>query len=122
MKTAQDPRHRERIKIVQELFAWEFSTKEPSSNPKTQNIIKNLERIDQTIKEAAPAWPIAKINRVDLSILRQAVYELVVEGKTPPKVIVDEAIEIAKEYGSESSPSFINGALGKVITSCQQTP
>ena len=58
----------------------------------------------------------AKINGIDLAILRQAVYELMIEKEIPPKVVVDEAVEIAKEYGSESSPGFINGALGKLIT------
>ena len=50
-----------------------------------------------------------------MAILRLAVYELLIEKKEPPKVIVDEAIELAKEYGGDSSPAFINGALGKVI-------
>ena len=67
------------------------------------------------ITKAAPEYPIAKINRVDLAILRLAVYELLVEKREPPKVIIDEAVELAKEYGGETSPAFVNGALGKLI-------
>ena len=56
-----------------------------------------------------------KINKIDLAILRLAVYELLVEKTQPPHVIIDEAIELAKEYGNESSSSFVNGALGNII-------
>ena len=67
------------------------------------------------IRKAAPEFPIEKINKVDLAILRLAVYELFFEKSAPPKVVVDEAIELAKEYGSETSGGFVNGALGKLI-------
>lgn len=73
------------------------------------------EEIDNKIKIAAPEFPIDKINKVDLAILRLAIYELLIDKSQPPKVIIDEAIELAKEYGGESSPGFINGALGKAI-------
>lgn len=119
MKTAKDPRHLERIKVMQELFAWDFNQKANLQFPKSQKIIKNLKKIDKLIKQAAPTWPIDKINKIDLGLLRQAVFELIMEKATPPKVVVDEAVEIAKEYGSESSPAFINGALGKLIADNQ---
>ncbi|MBI1982106.1 MAG: transcription antitermination factor NusB, partial [Candidatus Levybacteria bacterium] len=67
-------------------------------------------------RNAAPEFPIGKINKVDLAVLRLAVFELLVERKEPQKVIIDEAIELAKEYGGETSPSFINGALGNILT------
>ena len=67
------------------------------------------------IAKAAPAWPIEKINKIDLSILRLAAYELTLDNQAPPKVVVDEAIELAKKFGSESSPGFVNGVLGKLI-------
>jgi N utilization substance protein B len=76
-------------------------------------ILKKKVKIDNLITEAAPAWPIDKLNKIDLAILRLAVYELEYE-KTPPKVVIDEAVELAKEYGSESSSSFINGVLGTI--------
>ena len=70
--------------------------------------------IEKKIAVAAPEFSIDKINKTDLAILRLAVYELLVEKKQPPKVIIDEAIELAKEYGGDSSPAFINGALGNI--------
>lgn len=116
MKTSKDPRHRERIRIMQEIFAWDFSSENPLLSKLSLKIKKHLPKIDKFIKEAAPQWPIQKINKIDLAILRLAVYELLIEIKAPPKVVVDEAVEIAKDYGSESSASFINGVLGKLIT------
>lgn len=116
MKTATDPRHLDRINVMQEIFAWEFSSKNSPVNKKSQKIIEKVKKIDEYIKEAAPMWPLEKINKMDLAILRQAIFELLIEKSTPPKVIVDEAVEIAKKYGSESSPSFVNGALGKLIS------
>ena len=67
-------------------------------------------------KRQAPEYPVDKINRIDLAILRLASYELMVEQKEPKNVIIDEAVELAKEYGNESSPGFVNGVLGKIIT------
>ncbi len=65
------------------------------------------------ISTAAPQWSIDKLNKIDLAILWLAIYEL--ENKdTPPKVVIDEAVELAKEFGSESSSSFINGVLGTI--------
>lgn len=113
MKTALDPRHRKRQKLVEDLFKTQFH-KQPISLP-SKDVMQNVKFIDKQIEYAAPEFPIDKINRVDLAILRLAVYELLVAKKEPPKVIIDEAIELAKEYGGETSPAFINGALGKVI-------
>lgn len=128
MKTKNDPRHLGRVHLMQAIFAWEFkkerlevigdseaASADSSSEPKLVDVLKNMEKIDAAIKEAAPAWPIEKINKLDLAILRLASYELLVDTKTPIKVVVDEAVELGKEYGSESSASFINGALGKLI-------
>lgn len=119
MKTALDPRHKKRQKIVEDLFKVDFH-KQPIGADSSIVVI-NLELIDERIKKAAPEFPVDKINKVDLAILRLAVYELLVSKKEPPKVVVDEAIELAKEYGGESSPAFINGALGKVINNDEIT-
>lgn len=116
MKTSRDPRHLERTKIMQELFAHAFNSANRLEHPTAAKIAQNRDGIDRLITESAPTWPIEKINKIDLAILRQAVYELVISKTAPPKVVVDEAVEIAKEYGSDASPSFINGALGKLIT------
>lgn len=114
MKNPRDPRHLRRKSLVEELFKVDFYT-QPAS-PDCQVILSHLDFIDSNIKKAAPEYPIAKINRIDLAILRLATYELLVEHTEPDKVVIDEAIELAKEYGGETSPSFINGALGKVLT------
>lgn len=119
MKTHRDPRHILRIKTMQALFSFDFSEQFPEdavSKKKVKQILKNRKKIDSLITKSAPAWPLEKINKIDLAILRQAVYELLKVKDVPPKVVVDEAVEIAKEYGSESSSSFVNGVLGKVIS------
>lgn len=113
MKTPLDPRHKRRQKTVEDLFKVAFHQQKVGEE--TLEIVKNLDIIDKKIHEAAPEFPIDKINKVDLAILRLAVYELLVEKKEPPKVIIDEAIELGKEYGGETSPGFINGALGKIL-------
>ncbi len=115
MKTSRDPRHQDRIKAMQEIYAWSFNNLIELENLKAKETIQNLEKIDKLISDSAPAFPLETINKVDLAILRLAAYELVIEQKTPVKVIVDEAVELGKEFGSESSASFINGALGKLI-------
>jgi N utilization substance protein B len=94
------------------LFAETFA-KQPRTPELAVKILKQKKKIDKLIESAAPAWPIHHLNKIDLAILRLAVYELE-NGNTPPKVIIDEAVELAKEYGAESSPSFINGVLGTI--------
>lgn len=113
MKTAKDPRHLKRRDVVKELFASSFSEKQKLSDY-AKEIIKNEKNLDAQIEKAATDWPINKVNKIDLAILRLAVYELETK-KVPPKVIIDEAVELAKEFGSESSGPFVNGVLGTVI-------
>ncbi len=112
MKTATDPRHQTRIKRVQSLFSYTFQNTSP--DPTIADIIHKLPILDEKIKESAPEWPLAKMNRLDLAVLRQAVYELHYSD-TPAKVVVDEAVEIAKKYGSENSSSLVNGVLGTIM-------
>ena len=112
MKTALDPRHKKRQKIVESLFKIDFH-KQPINND-TKAILKHKDFIDKQIESAAPEFSTDKINKVDLAILRLAVYELLVEKTQPTKVIIDEAVELAKEYGGDSSPAFVNGALGNI--------
>lgn len=112
MKTATDPRHLRRREAVKALFADTFTT-QPNPPELVVKILTQKEKIDKLISDAAPQWPLEKLNKIDLAILRLAVYELENED-TPPKVVIDEAVELAKEYGSESSSSFINGVLGTI--------
>lgn len=119
MKTADDPRHKKRQHIVQELFKIEFHEQEV--NEDAQKILDNQKTIDERIQEAAPEFPLDKINRIDLAILRLAVFELLIEKKEPPNVIIDEAIELAKEFSGDTSPAFVNGALGNIIKHAKET-
>ena len=112
-----DPRHELRIKIVQQLFALSFSKgKVNVKDKKTKEVIKNLSKINGFIEEYAPKYPLDKIAKVDLAILQLAVYELMFEKKEPPKVIIDEAIELAKDLGSDKTFGFVNAVLGKIYT------
>lgn len=70
--------------------------------------------LDDFLAEHAPEWPLEQIATIDRNILRIALWEFAVYGKTPLKVAINEAVELAKEFGSESSPRFINGVLGSL--------
>jgi N utilization substance protein B len=110
MKRKDDPRHQKRRQLAQQLFAYSFH---PQANKNIASIIKKFDQINPLIQQCAPEWPINQINKIDLAILRLAIYELMLQ-KEPKKVIIDEAVELAKELGSDSSPKFVNGALGCV--------
>ena len=100
---------------MDKLFSFSFDTNQKDSD--VAHIVTNITDLDERIAKAAPEWPVPKIAKIDLAILRLAIYELTVEKKEPPKVIIDEAIELGKEYGNEHSPQFINGVLGTVLKS-----
>ncbi|MGB9707383.1 MAG: transcription antitermination factor NusB [Microgenomates group bacterium] len=113
-----DPRHWKRINIVQQIYSSLFDI--PQANNKntflknTNEILKNKEKLSNIIKKYAQKFPVENLAKVDLSILYLAIYELLFEKKTPPKVIINEAVQIAKELGGERSYAFVNGVLGKV--------
>lgn len=113
MKRADDPRHKKRKQAVRQLFAYSF-LEHNNLTKLSKQAIEYRPRSDSLIQTAATEWPIEKINKVDLAVLRIAISELI-KGKVPAKVVIDEAVELAKEYGSESSPSFINGVLGTTL-------
>jgi len=115
MKTPYDPRHIRRQKAIKNLFRWSFRSDQKIKNELAKKILVNSKKINEIITQSAPDWPIEQINRVDLAILRLAIYELAIVKKEPPKVIIDEAVELAKRYGSEKSSSFVNGVLGTVL-------
>lgn len=114
MKTPKDPRHINRQEIVKALYAEGF-IEQPERNNTVKIIIERKDEINEKITNIAPEFPIDKINKVDLAILQLGVYEIMIERQTPEKVVLDEAIELAKEFGSDSSAAFINGALGKLV-------
>ena len=74
--------------------------------------LEKRDKIDAMLQPIAPEWPIAQIARVDRTVLRMAIYELKFDSSTPPKVVINEAVELAKAFGGENSSKFINGVLG----------
>ena len=81
-----------------------------------EGIFANSAEIDKIISAFAPGWPISQMAVVDRNILRMAIYEIMVSQETPARVAVNEAVELAKAFGGDSAPRFINGVLGSVMT------
>lgn len=142
MKKKNDKRHEARIVALQALFEWSFnstnieeiadrtlvldlsdesdsdSKKEIDSSLVTfilKGTTENLDNIDKIIEKAAPEWPLEQIAKIDLEILRIAIFELYIARSVPPKVAIDEAVELGKQFGGENSSKFINGVLGTVV-------
>lgn len=123
---------------MQSLYEWDFNGKKPENLEKiverninefgpgledknfvqqiVNGVVSHLSKIDKIIEKAAPEWPIDQITLVDRNVLRIGLYELLYGNKeeVPPKVAINEAIELAKNFGGESSGKFINGVLGTV--------
>jgi len=85
-----------------------------------KEVIKNQKKIDETITKYAPDWPLEQIMIVDRNILRAGVYELQFDDSIPAKVAINEAIEIAKTFGGQSSGKFVNGVLGAIYKDMQK--
>jgi N utilization substance protein B len=77
-------------------------------------VISNREQIDGHVRKFAPAWPLEQIPVVDRNILRLAIFEILLDNSVPVKVAINEAVELAKKFGSDSSSRFVNGVLGSV--------
>ncbi len=131
-------RHLSRSIVLQSLYEWDFFGKKPESLERIvkknikefgpgledetfiwqliNGIVSKRSGLDKIIEKAAPEWPIDQITIVDRNILRLGLYELLYADKeeVPPKVAMNEAIELAKTFGGESSGKFINGVLGTV--------
>ncbi|MCA9342077.1 transcription antitermination factor NusB [Candidatus Saccharibacteria bacterium] len=131
-------RHLGRIIALQTLYEAEFRSAANDKSVSLDEVLKrNLERYDKTVEDKefvkrltegvsgskteldaiiqpiAPEWPLAQIARIDLTILRMAVYELKeMQDIVPPKVAINEAVELAKAFGSDNSSKFVNGVLG----------
>jgi transcription antitermination protein NusB len=127
------PRTRARSVALQALYEIDVSSHPPGSviqerledgelEPElvefTRQIVLGVapmfETLDRFIAEHAPEWPLDQVAIVDRNILRIALWEFAVYGKTPIKVVINEAVELAKTYGSDSSPRFVNGVLGSL--------
>lgn len=81
---------------------------------KAENVVKKLPEIDKLLGSASKGWKLSRMNKVDLSILRLAVYEMKWDDDIPEGVAIDEAVELAKKYSSDDGPAFVNGVLAKL--------
>lgn len=82
---------------------------------KVEKISEKLEEIDAKINEVSEGWKTGRMGKVDLTSIRLAVYEMLYEEDVPAKVAINEAVELAKQYGTDNSPSFVNGVLAKLV-------
>ena len=133
-------RHLGRILALQTLYEFDFRTDCGDKNVVLSEVLeRNIARYDETVDDQkfikslvmsvaplgaaldtvlqpiAPEWPIAQIARMDRLILRMSLYELLSNDNVPPKVVINEAVELSKSFGSENSSKFINGVLGTVL-------
>jgi len=108
-----DKRHQRRMKTVQELYSLFFiNSKAKPKSPLVSEIASQTKKLDAYIDEFARIHTAVDLAKVDLAILRLAVYELLIEAKAPPKVVINEAVELAKDFGGDNSPAFVNAILG----------
>jgi len=84
-------------------------------NSRIEQIASCIEKIDEKINSIAQGWRTGRMGKVDLAIIRVACYEILYDQKVPDKVAINEAVEIAKKYGGDDSPSFVNGILAKLV-------
>ncbi|MFH1393229.1 MAG: transcription antitermination factor NusB [Patescibacteria group bacterium] len=131
-------RHLSRSIVMQTLYEWDFNNRNDSKIEEIlernleefgpgledsqfvrdliKGILENKDKIDEIIVKTAPEWPLEQINLVDRNVLRIGIYELLLGSReeVPPKVAINEAIELAKNFGGEASGKFINGVLGTI--------
>jgi N utilization substance protein B len=77
-------------------------------------VIRNKEEVDRNIQNFAPAWPIGQLPAIDRNILRLAIFEVLLDNRVPVRAAINEAVELARMFGGENSPKFVNGVLGSV--------
>ncbi len=77
-------------------------------------VLDHRQEIDEVISQKAPAWPLDQVAVIDRNILRLAIYEILIDNRVPVRAAINEAVELAKSFGGESSPKFVNGVLGSV--------
>ena len=129
-------RHLSRTIAVQALYEWDFRREDNIHDIAQRGIetfenevdsvfvfelcdgvLGHLDELDELISEFAPEWPLEQIAVIDKTLLRSATYELKFLDGTPPKVVINESVELAKTFGGENSAKFINGVLGSMYRS-----
>ncbi len=118
-ETNQDPRHQRRIQLLKQLFAWQFlQTQETAPSPTDfeaiSDIIADIGELDAAIQEVATERPLDEINQVDRAILRLILHEHCTNN-TPAPVLIDEGVELAKEFSLGNSHKFVNAVLAKLL-------
>jgi N utilization substance protein B len=133
---AANPRHKARIVAMQALYELDLSQhdagdvllrrcEEASLSPDQQayattlvlGVLEHKESLDDVIRQAATQWPVEQLSAIDRNILRLAIREILMNNGAPIRAAINEAVELAKVYGSDSSARFINGVLGSVSVS-----
>jgi len=128
-------RRRSRIAALQTLYEWEYAANSPEqilertihdkelssqasefAERLVSGVIQNRQKLDETIARLAPAFPVSQIAATDRNILRIALFEILIDKSVPAKAAINEAVELAKDFGSDTSPRFINGVLGSAIS------
>lgn len=104
-----------RFKSVNDLSGEDFVFAQELLN----GVRENLGYIDELISRFAQSWPMDQLSLIDRSLLRLAVFELVIYGESPYRVVINEAVELAKSFGSENSSKFVNGVLGSVVAAAK---
>jgi N utilization substance protein B len=128
-------RHQARISALQALFEIDCARHNPAAvierrlhdmplpeagaefaRDLVQGVSEQREQLDLLVGRYAPEWPVDQIAIIDRNILRMAIYEILMRNDTPVKVAINEAVELAKEFGSDSSGRFVNGVLGSLVS------
>jgi N utilization substance protein B len=120
MKTSRDPRHQRRIILLKSLYSNQFKDSQPprlqsSTREQFNLILSKLNLINTTIDKYAQKFSTGRMAKIDLAILQLGVFELLYDKTVPYRVVADESIELAKEFGAQSSDKFISGILGSII-------
>ena len=135
------PRRRARAIALQALYAVDASRHSPEealvwaseegvlsadgqsfARGLVQGVLEHLEEVDQAIRRYAPTFPIQQLAVVDRNLLRLAIFEVMIARETPPKAAINESVELAKLFGSDSSPRFVNGVLGSLMDTLASQP
>jgi N utilization substance protein B len=132
----QNPRRKARVAALQALYEADVSNHDPLpalerligeealteqqaafARELVRGVIEHRESIDDVIHQAAPQWPVDQLSAIDRNILRLAIREILMNNGAPIRAAINEAVELAKSYGSDSSAKFVNGVLGSVSLS-----
>ncbi len=131
-----NPRRKSRIAALQALYEGDVSPHDPLSSVErlsdeesltaaqrafarelVEGVMEQRDAIDDIIRKAAPAWPLEQLSAIDRNILRLAIREILMNNGAPIRAAINEAVELAKSFGSDNSAKFVNGVLGSVSLS-----